>query len=156
MPRIVMRTGEVSCEEFGFTNLRIWVMTISLLQDSSSANSSSVVFVGISGMRNQEHADPSENGGLITAKESVVKKKLRMSINSKSATNAALEHKEAAKFSASPMFTDCQHHQAAISKLRYISEDLNKLTHRSGIRSSKPLTREEPKSKREKFFLATP
>ncbi|GBN52563.1 hypothetical protein AVEN_244254-1 [Araneus ventricosus] len=79
-----------------------------------------------------------------------------MSINLKLDTNAALEHKEAAEFSASPMFTDSQHHQAAILKLRYINDDLGKLTHRSGIRSSKPPTQEEPKAKKEKFFLATP
>ncbi|GBN83510.1 hypothetical protein AVEN_266031-1 [Araneus ventricosus] len=46
--------------------------------------------------------------------------------NSKSATNAASEHKEAAEFSASPMFTDCQLHHTAISQLRYHKEDLSK------------------------------
>ncbi|GBN99609.1 hypothetical protein AVEN_169500-1 [Araneus ventricosus] len=72
-----------------------------------------------------------------------------MSINSKSATNAASEHKEAAEFSASPMFTDCQLHHTAISQLRYHKEDLSK-THRSGIRTSRPLTREEPKKNKNK------
>ncbi|GBM11419.1 hypothetical protein AVEN_249158-1 [Araneus ventricosus] len=79
-----------------------------------------------------------------------------MSINSQSATNAASMHNEAAEFSVSPMFTDCHNHHAAISKLRYINEDLRKLTPRSGIRSSNPLKREEPKAKRANFSLATP